>query len=120
MVNFHSPLHFHSLRHFHNLSVLSLGNNPFGDVGIIAIADAVGALSTLRILKLENTTIGNAGMDALVSAVENGSWGPPMQIFMNEKHVNHPRLVGVCHSKGIDLISNILVCSKRKKTEGPI
>ena len=54
---------------------LVLGSNPIGDRGCIAIAVALRALPSLRVLQLGDTEIGDAGAEALVEALDAG-WVP--------------------------------------------
>ena len=90
-----------------NLTLLSLGENKIGNIGLEALAKAItpdkdgkGGLANLIELNLYGNQIGDAGLSALASACANGALPALKTLFIDSPSTE---LTAYCSSKSIKL-----------------
>ena len=86
-----------------NMQELYLNQNQIGDVGLSALAEAVGngALASLEALDLSKNEIGEAGMTAFADAVGKGALASLETLVVDDEE--HPALEAACQARGVDL-----------------
>ena len=84
-------------------SVLNWGGKMIdgSDCKVIAHLAASGALPKLESLKLALNSIGDVGIAALATALGSGALASLKEIMVDSKHMRHPQLVAACQPRGI-------------------
>jgi len=88
-----------------NLQVFSLGGNQIGDVGLTSFSGALasGALPQLVNLLLFGNKIGDAGLTSLSEALASGVLANLKDIYVDDKHMDHPQLKQACNRRNITI-----------------
>ena len=69
------------------LQQLRLGGNPYGDDGLTTIVSASAKFPSLRVLQIGDTEVGDAGVEALAGAIDQGWLAHGTQIWLGGARV---------------------------------
>ena len=95
-----------------SLEYLFLGNNQIGDVGLSALAEAVGkgALPALQTLALSHNNIGDAGLSALAEAVGKGALPALEHLELTANQIGDVGLSALASACASGALDHLKVC----------
>jgi len=84
---------------------LWLTDNQIGNSGLTSLSEALasGALGHLTSLGLSGNQIGDAGLKSFSEVLASGALAKLQDIYVDDKHMTHPKLKQVCKRRNIEI-----------------